>query len=84
MRTKIPNHHRRNEEGVAIIMVIVFLVVMAGLISLNNQILSQFKREIEINELRQEQKWGTDLDNVAGNETATPASTIAESEEDDE
>ena len=38
-------------------MVIVFLVVMAGLISLNGRVLSEFKREVELNERRQERKW---------------------------
>lgn len=38
-------------------MVIVFLVIMAALVSLNSQVLSQFKREVQLNERKQEQRW---------------------------
>jgi hypothetical protein len=57
MKINISQPGRRQEKGVAILIVMIFLVVMAALISLNSQILSQFKQEVQLNERRQEQKW---------------------------
>lgn len=47
-------HPRRaDESGVALLMVIVFMAAMASLISMNSQVLHQFKRNVQIMERHQ-------------------------------